>query len=417
MRGRCPSRDQLLAWGILAVLFLASIVNYLDRAALGVVKPRLQGDLGISNADYGVVVNVFLLAYMVFYTGGGRLADLFGARRVFPVCISLWSLASMLHAAAVGVVTLSAARGFLGLAEGAFYPTAMRAVSDWFPERSRAKAWGLLLCGLSVGALLSPPLIAWLSLRYNWRVAFLVSGAIGFLLVPPWLILFGRARSIFGTPDPAPARCVVANGSEAGGPLHRAVLRRNYLCLLLARGMTDAVWYFYLFWIPGYFQDVRGFGLDLVGRWLWLPYFCADLGALGGGWMSSHLIARGVGVARSRTIVLLLSALICASGAAVPAASSPSLALVLVSLALFGHQAWSTNLHTAIGESVPPQHVAAAYGLTGSVGSLMGGVAQFLIGRTVDVAGYGPVFTTCALAYGFALTLVLAGKIRSARAS
>lgn len=396
---------------------LASIVNYLDRAALGVVKPQVQRDLGLSNSDYGIVVNAFLLAYMIFYAAGGRLADLFGARRVFPVCISLWSLASMLHAAAAGVGTLSAARAFLGLAEGAFYPTGMRSVSDWFPERSRAKAWGVLLCGLSVGALLSPPVIAWLSLRYNWRAAFLVSGAIGFLLVPPWLILFRRARRVCGTADPAPAYCAPGQKTKTeGGSLQQALLRRNYLCFLLARGMSDAVWYFYLFWIPGYFQDVRGFGLDWVGRWLWLPYLCADLGALGGGWLSSRLIARGIGVSGSRTIAMLFSVPICASGAAVAAAPSPAAALALVSIALFGHQSWSTNLHTAISESVPSQHVAAAYGLTGSFGSLAGGLARVLVGKTIDAAGYGPVFVTCALAYALASMLVLASTRRTATA-
>lgn len=397
------------------MLFAGSVINYLDRAALGVVMPQIRRDLHLSNQEYGWAVNAFLMAYMISYVAGGRLADRFGCRRLVSWTIAFWSAAGMAHALVRGLVGLSVARAALGLGEAAFYPAAMRGVSEWFPPRDRAKGVGLFLSALSLGTLISAPLVAWIAGRFGWRAAFAVTGAVGFLLLPVWLRWHRRIAGVYGTPDPSPEDEPAALRAPAA-PLAYALRTRKYLCLLTARSFTDAAWYFYLFWMPGYFQEARGMSLAAVGRMLWIPYLAAGVGALVGAWISSALIHRGYVVDRARKLVMAPSALLGAAGGAAFFVPGDLSALALISAALFGHLMWSSNLHTAISEIAPPEHVAMLYGLTGAAGTLMGALAQLAIGPVVDKAGYGPVFIGAGLAYVSAVCLLFAaGKIERIR--
>ena len=415
-----PSSQQTrFAWMVVLVLFLGSMVNYMDRTVLGVVMPQIRRDLSLSNADYGLAVNAFLVMYAVFYILGGRLADWLGCRRMFVLTLIFWSIASMLHAAARGLRSLCLLRALLGTGEGGYYPTAIRGAADWFPPENRAKAVGVLLCGVSAGALVTPPIVAWITLHYGWRMSFIVTGALGSLLVPPWLLLHRRIRRVYGKPDPAPAHALAEHPGSAttDEPSVPEVLRRRkYWCILAARAMTDSAWYFYLFWMPGYFQEVRGFDLKMVGLLLWIPYFMADLGALSGAWTSSALIKRGFSVDRGRKCVLLPSAFLSMFGGLTYFVAGPYVALAVVSLALFSHQSWSSNLHTAITEIAPPKHVAVLYGMTGAAGTLMGALTQPVIGRVIDAAGYAPAFIYAGATYAVAAALLLsAGKIERIR--
>jgi ACS family hexuronate transporter-like MFS transporter len=405
------------AWQIAGLLFAGSVVNYMDRAALGVVMPQVRRDLSLSNSQYGLAVNAFLAAYMVFYILGGRLADRFGCRRMFSLTVVFWSLAKMAHFFTRGLGSLCLFRALLGAGEGGFYPGAIRGTVEWFAPEQRSKAVGLLLCGLSAGALITPPFVAWIAAHSGWRMAFLATGGTGFLLIPPWLLLHRRIRRTMGCPDPAPALHQERNEVE-GGPSLREVLRaRKYWCILAARSLTDAAWYFYLFWMPGYFQEARGLDIRSVGLLLWIPYFAADAGALGGAWTSSALIRRGWGVDRGRRTVLLASAALAACGGAACFLPRSWAALVVISLALFGHQSWSSNIHTAITEITPGRLVALLYGITGAAGTLMGAVSQLLIGRLVDLHGYAPPFVGAGLAYlAAAGLLTAAGRIEPIRA-
>jgi ACS family hexuronate transporter-like MFS transporter len=293
----------------------------------------------------------------------------------------------------------------------------MRGVADWFPPENRAKAVGVLLCGISVGTLLTPPFVAWLTAIYGWRSAFLVIGGLGFLLIPPWLALHRRIAGASGTPGPAHAAQPAASASDGDDPSIAEVLtRRKYWCILSARALTDSAWYFYLFWMPGYFQEARHFDLRMVGALLWIPYFGANLGALGGAWASSGLIARGWSVDRARKSLLIPSAALCTLGALTGFVPSGYVALAIVSLALLGHQSWSSNIHTVITEITPPQHVAMLYGITGAAGTLMGALTQPAVGRVVDSLGYEPAFVAAGSAYAGAIVLLLAaGRIERIR--
>jgi ACS family hexuronate transporter-like MFS transporter len=408
-------RTHRFAWLVVGLLFAGSVVNYMDRAILGVLMPQVRSDLSLTNAQYGLAVNAFLVMYMVFYILGGRLADRLGCRRTFSITVIFWSMASMAHAFVRGLRSLAVCRALLGMGEAGFYPAAIRGAAEWFPPENRAKAVGLVLSALSVGALLTPPVVAWITLHSSWRATFLITGALGFLLVPPWLLLHRRIRQTYGRPDPAPAE---RPSQERGVPKEKeiplvAVLgTRKYWCMLAARAASDAAWYFYLFWMPGYFQDARGLSLARVGELLWIPYLCAGLGALGGAWASSALMHRGLGLDPSRKSVLLASALLSIGGASACSAPGPYSALALVSLALFGHQSWSSNIHTAITEITPPSQVAVLYGITGAAGTLLGALLQYPIGRVVDSIGYTPPFVGAGLLYVLAVVLLLAaGKI------
>lgn len=405
---------------MIALLFAGSVINYMDRSVLAVVMPQIRRDLSLSNTQYGIAVNAFLVMYMVSYVLGGAVADRLGCRRTFLITLVFWSAASALHAFSQGLLSLSLFRALLGVGEGMFYPTAIRGATEWFPSESRAKAVGIVLCGLSVGALLAPPVAAGITLRYGWRSCFVMTGLLGLILVPLWVLLHRRVKQNYGSLDPAPAFDLpeAENSGTEKIPLRRVAFSRKYGFLLAARAITDAVWYFYLFWIVGYFQEVRSFGLARVGRLTWMPYLSADLGALAGAWASSALIKRGFGADRSRKLTLLVSALLCVLGIRAYYVTNSSLALGYVSLALFGHLSWSSNLHTAITEIAPRKYVAFLYGATGAAGTLMGAVSQPLIGRAVDRVGYEPVFLGCGTIFAVAAGLLLAaGKIEPIRSS
>jgi ACS family hexuronate transporter-like MFS transporter len=404
-------RQHRFAWFVVLLLFAGSVLNYMDRSLVGVIMPQMRHQLSLSNADVGMALNAFLLMYGVFYILGGRIADRLGYRATVVLTLAFWSLAGMAHALVQGLRSLVLCRAMLGMGEGGFYPAAMRGAAEWFPPEHRAKAVGLILSALSVGALLTPPLVAWITLHHGWRASFLAIGAVGLLLLAPWILLHRRIDRMRQAPNPASAeRQEHETGAttEADPSLREVLKTRKYWCVLAARASTDATWYFYLFWTHSYFQEVRRFDLASVGRFLWIPFFGAGVGALAGAWASSALIRRGLSLDRSRKTASFASLACCVAGATVYFAPSAYLAIALVSLALFGQQAWGANIHTIITEITPPKHIAALYGLTGAAGTLLGAAAQLVIGRVIDLSGYKPAFVWAGLMPVLAAVLLLA---------
>ncbi len=365
------------------LLFAGSLVNYVDRAVLGVLMPELRRDLGLTATGYAMAVNAFLVAYTVFYVLGGRIADTVGGRRAYTWSVAVWSMAAMAHAFVGSGIGLAGCRAVLGMGQGGYYPAAIHVAAKWFPPERRAAVIGLILSAISVGTLLTPPLAAWLTIQFSWRVAFLVTGALGLLLLPPWLRA-GRGPEMRGT---------------GGGPLLPALRNKRYGMLLAARACTDSAWYFYLFWMPGYFREARGLSLAEAGAVLWIPYLGAGIGALSGAAASGWLLGRGWEPHRARKALLTAGALVASTGAASCFTETVGVSLALVSVALFAHQFWSTNLHTAITEAVPPAQVAILYGITGAAGTLAGVVVQSAVGWLVDHGGYEPAFLMTTVLY------------------
>ena len=204
-------------------------MSFVDRAVLGVVMPQVRKELSLTNTEYSLATTSFMIMYMIFYILGGRLADQLGSRQTFSLNIIFWSLASMAHAVARGITSLCVFRTLLGVGEGGFFPTAMRGVAEWFPPKNRAKAVGLLMCGISLGMLLTPPVVAWITFHYGWRMAFLVTGSVGFFIIPPWLLLHRRIQEAYGMPDPAPAQNLMGESPGREGSLLGQVLaKRRY---------------------------------------------------------------------------------------------------------------------------------------------------------------------------------------------
>src|SRR5262245_32604434 len=223
------------AWLIAIFFFAGSVLSFVDRAVLGVVMPQVRADLSLTNTEYSLATTSFLIMYMVFYVLGGQLTDRLGSRRTFSLNIIFWSVASMAHAAAQGLASLCVFRGLLGVGEGGFFPTAMRGIAEWFPAENRAKAVGLLMCGISLGMLVTAPLVAWITLHYGWRMTFLLTGSLGFLVIPPWLLLHRRIQEAYGTPDPSHSHTLVGESTANEGSLLGQVLsRRKYWLFLLA---------------------------------------------------------------------------------------------------------------------------------------------------------------------------------------
>lgn len=402
-------RVRRLAWILIGLLFLGSVVNYLDRAVLGVLMPEIRRDLELTNTGYAMAVNAFLITYTVSYIVGGRVADRLGSRRAFTLTLLVWSLAAMAHSFVRGIGSLAFWRAALGIGEGGYYPAAIRGAAEWFEPERRAKAVGLILSAISVGTLLTPPVVAWVTLRYGWRAAFLLTGSAGMVLLPPWLLLHRAIRREFGHPDPAPGTvAVIPNVEGDQATLVQSLRSRRYGCLLLGRACTDSAWYFYLFWMPGYFQDARRLSLADVGQLLWIPFLAAGIGAVFGAWAGTALIERGWTLSRSRRTMLAASAALGAGGAAASLAPGYLSALVIISFALFGHQSWSSNMHTAITEAVPPRHVAMLYGITGAAGTLGGVAMQAIVGRLVDAGGYDGAFLLTGGLYLTAIGFVFA---------
>jgi ACS family hexuronate transporter-like MFS transporter len=405
-----PDRHRF-AWMVASALFAASVLNYMDRAALSVLMQQVRSELALTNAQYGIAVNAFLVAYSILYVAGGRMVDRVGCRIGVFVTLTIWSIASAAHAFVDGLVSLCVARALLGAGEGAFYPAAIRGTAEWFPEATRAKPIGLMLAGISVGTLLTPPVAAWIALEYGWRAAFLITGALGFLLLPVWMLIHRAIRRAYGKSDPAPAYAESRARMPSDFPLSLALRAPKYWFAVTARGLGDTAWYFYLFWLPGYFQAERGYDAAKMGKLLWIPFFCAGIGALVGGWASSELVRRGMAVSDARRTTLLAAAVLCVIGS-LAFAPGPTAALVLVAVALFGHQVWSTNIHTAITEISPPQHAAVMYGISGAAGTLAGALCQPAIGRLVDLRGYTLGFVAAGLCYVFAVIALVFGVRR-----
>ena len=291
-----------LRWWIVSLIFLATLINYVDRLTISVLAPVITKDLGLSNTEFGGVVVWFLLAYTISQGVSGKLYDRVGTRAGFTFSIVTWSVAAAAHAFARGLTSLSALRFVLGFGEAGNWPGAAKAVAEWFPVRQRALGMAVFNSGAAIGSVVAPPLIVWLQLRYGWQTTFLVTGALGFLWLALWLVFYRAPdRHRWLTEEERALineRPEVVGGAEEVdsnvAPRWRELLRhRQVWAIIVARFLTDPVWWLYITWLPLYLYTARGFSLKEIGLFAWVPYVAADAGSLLGGWASGYLISRG----------------------------------------------------------------------------------------------------------------------------
>lgn len=402
MRGR-------FRWTIAALLFFATTINYIDRQVLGILAPTLQAELGWTDVDYGVIVSWFTLAYAIGYLGIGRLLDRVGTRVGFAMSVTIWSIAAMAHSLVTSAAGFGVARFALGLGEAGNFPASIKAVTQWFPARERAFATGIFNAGSNVGALVTPIIVPIIAIAWGWRAAFIITGSLGFIWLIFWLALF---RSPENHPRVSPEELALIQSepieSTAAVPWLSVLRYRQTWAFIAGKLITDPVWWFYLFWLPKFLDARYGVKLAQVALPLVVIYLLADVGSVGGGWLSGFFIRRGWSINRARKTTMLIAAV-----AIVPtvfAGSAPGLwsTVALVALAAAMHQWWSTNLFTLPGDMFPQRAIGTVVGMGGFAGAASGFFFQRAVGNLLESNGhnYAPVFFFCGLAYVTALGVI-----------
>jgi ACS family hexuronate transporter-like MFS transporter len=423
-------------WVICGLLFFATTVNYIDRQVIAVLKAdTLMPEFGWTEVDYSRIVFAFQLAYALGYVLAGRMMDWIGVRRGFTIAVVLWSVAAMAHglvrelvefglpwlqtvfdgtllgaltATGLSVVGFSTARFGLGLAEGGNFPGAIKAVGEWFPKKERALATGIFNAGSNVGAIITPLMVPWITLHWGWPMAFYVTGALGFFWMIAWIFLYESPQRhprvsaeelayIRSDPPDPPARI----------PWLHLLRYRQTWAYTVGMFLVSPIWWFYLYWVPGFLYDNHGIDLKNIGPPLVTIYLLADVGSIGGGWLSSWLIKRGKSLNFARKTTLLVCALCVVPVFAASQVTDVWLAVLLIGLAAAAHQGFSANLYTLVSDTVPRKAVSSVVGIGGMAGAIGGMLIALLVGYILDwTHNYLTPFCIAASAYLVALGII-----------
>lgn len=383
-----------IRWYIAGTIFLATTINYIDRQALSFAAPTIRKDLDLSNEEYGLIVSAFLLAYAIMQMVSGRLIDSLGTKKGFSIAVIWWSIANMLHAFGRGLLSLGFFRFLLGIGEAGNYPAAMKAISEWFPKQERTKAVGILNMGPGLGAIIAPPLMAWLILDFGWKMAFVITGAIGFF----WLLLW---RWIYYEPKDHPRiseeELKLINSSKEENdqkklPWLHYFKYKEVWGLTLSRFVSDGAFYFFVFWLPSWLADEKGFTLTEIGLFAWIPFLLSDIGSFVGGWTGAQLIKNGMSLDTSRKWIIWIGAVLVVPVLGSLYIESPYWAIALISFSLFATQFKQSSLFTLPIDLFSKKDAASVWGISGSAGSFGAMLFTPVIGWLVDTISYSPVF-------------------------
>ncbi|MBN2194793.1 MAG: MFS transporter [Polyangiaceae bacterium] len=395
-------------WVVCALLFFATTINYLDRSVLGVLAPTLRAELGWTDQEYGYISAAFTLAYALGFLFAGWLIDRLGTRFGYTIYLSFWSLAAAGHALARGVVGFGFARFALGLGESGNFPAAIKTVAEWFPKRERAFATGVFNAGSNVGAVLAPLLVPWLALTWGWQSAFVVTGLVGLVWVLCWWPVY---RPPTEHPRLSPRELAYIT-SDPPDPVARIAWlsllpHRQTLAFAVGKLLTDSIWWFYLFWFPLFMKDQFDVDLRSIGPPLITVYLLADVGSVGGGWLSSFLIGRGATANAGRKIAMLTCALLILPVTMAPHVDAKWVAVVLVGVAAAAHQGFSANLFTLTSDLFPRKAVGSVVGIGGFAGAMGGFFMNLTAGWLKEhTGGFAVMFALAGSAYLLALIIV-----------
>jgi ACS family hexuronate transporter-like MFS transporter len=411
-----PRSDELPAvqvgkyrWTICALLFFATTINYMDRQVLGILAPTLQRDIGWTEVQYGNVVSYFTVAYAIGFLFAGRLMDRFGSRIGYSVSAGVWSLAAMGPAVVSSVTGFGVVRFILGLAESGNFPAALKTVAEWFPARERAFAIGVFNGGSNIGAVLTPIVVPWITIHYGWRAAFLVVGGLGFVWLAFWLALYRRPTE-HSKVSAAELAYIQSDPTEATTPVPWSQLLRYRQTWAYGLGklLTDPIWWFYLYWLPKFLDARFHVQLAEVAAPLIVVYLLADVGSVGGGWLSGYFIRRGWSVNMGRKITLLIAALLIVPTIFATRMSGMWPAVLIIGVACSAHQWWSCNLMTLPSDMFPRRAVGSVVGIGGFLGAMGGFLFQRMTGMLLQANGddYRIIFFMCGSAYLLALLVI-----------
>jgi ACS family hexuronate transporter-like MFS transporter len=395
-------------WVVCALIFFATTVNYIDRQVLGILAPELQRTIGWNEAEYGYIVTAFQAAYALGLLIAGRLLDWIGTKLGYAAALVLWSLAAMGHALTRTPFGFGVARFALGFGESANFPAAIKTVAEWFPKKERALATGIFNAGTNVGAVIAPAVVPWIALTLGWQWAFVLTGAFGFTWLILWFWLYdppeksrrlGKAEFEYIRSDPAePVRHV---------PWLSLLGYRQTWAFAVGKFMTDPIWWFYLYWIPKFLHERHGLGLAKMGPPLIAIYLIADIGSIGGGWLSSSLIKRGWSINRARKTAMLAMALCVVPIVFAARVSSVWAAVGLIGLAAAAHQGWSANIFTIVSDMFPRRATASVVGIGGMAGAVGGMLIATATGWILQLTGsYVLIFLLAGSAYLAALLAI-----------
>ena len=376
-----PANKSNLRWVVCGLLFLATTINYMDRTALGLVEPMLKHILGgdqniaLYNRRYSDIVNCFIFAYGLGFLIAGRVVDRIGVKKGYALSIAVWALASLSHVFARTPVGFGMARFALGIGESGNFPSALKATADWFPAEERALATGIFNSGTSAGALIAPMMIPWVAVRYGWQAAFYTTSSLGLLWLIGWLLFpYNRLQPRYGSTT-----------NRLRPPPHQRRTRSllfspNTWRFALSKGTTDAIWWFYLFWLPKYFNERFHVDMQHLGLPLIIVYIGATVGSIFGGWLAGFYIRRGHSVRMGRRFAMLVCALCVMPVALVPFVHPLWQAIALLCLAAAAHQGWSSNLLSTPSDMFPSSSVGTVVGIGGAVGAAGSVLFTFLVG-------------------------------------
>ncbi|MEO6915932.1 MAG: MFS transporter [Chitinophagaceae bacterium] len=399
-------------WVVVALLFFATSINYIDRQVIGLLKPTLEKEFDWTDTTYGYITGFFQFFYAAGLLFFGRIVDKIGTKLGYVISIVIWSLAAMGHALAKSTVGFTIARSALGAGEAGNFPVAIKAVAEWFPKKERALATGIFNAGSNIGAVIAPIMVPWILGSYGWQEAFLITGALGFI----WLIFWWRLYEI-------PSRKKNLSKSEfdyihsdvqdVATPGQKQITwmqllrERQTWTFVVGKFMTDPIWWFFLFWLPGYFSDIYQLDLSKPGWPLVVVYTATTIGSIGGGYLSSAFIKAGWPVYKARKTTMLIVAFLVVPIIFIRYMPNMWSVVALISLAAAAHQAWSANIFTTASDMFPKRAVSSVVGIGGMAGSIGGILFQPLVGMILDyfhnqgnkALGYNIIFIICGFAY------------------
>ena len=406
-------------WVICALLFFATTINYIDRAVLGVLAPGLQKQFGWSDTQYGDINMAFSAAYAIGFLIAGWFLDRVGTRIGYAVSLTIWSIAAAAHALARSATGFAGARFLLGLGESGNFPAAIKTTAEWFPKRERAFATGIFNAGSNIGAVLAPLFVPVLAIRWGWQAAFIVTGLLGFLWLFLWWPLYRRPeRHPFVSPGEL--AYIRSDGEEPSTkvPWLQLIPHRQTWAFAVGKFLTDPIWWFYLTWSAKFFADKFAVDLKRIGPPLITIYLLADIGSVGGGWLSSWLLKRGHSANFARKTALSVCALCVVPVMLAPIVPNMWAAVLLIALAAAAHQGFSANLFTLTSDLFPRRAVGSVVGIGGMAGAVGGIIMQGASGRIKDLTGsYLTLFIIAGTIYLVAVPMIhlLAPRMEPAR--
>jgi ACS family hexuronate transporter-like MFS transporter len=412
-----PARPGRVRWTICAMLFAATSINYMDRQVIGLLKPTLESSIGLTELNYGYIVAAFQLAYAAGLIASGRLVDRLGTRAGYSLFMGVWSLAAMAHSLARSALGFGTARFFLGLGEAGNFPAAIKTVADWFPQSERSLATGIFNSGSNVGAIVAPAIVPWVALRFGWRAAFLATGLSGLPWIAWWLKNY---RIPSQHPSLTSAELHYIHGEAAGLKdadiaWMKLLVYRQTWAFSIAKFLTDPIWWFYLFWLPAFFDSRFHLGLSHLGLPLIIVYNVSAIGSIAGGWLPALFSGMRLDAAKARMFAMLFCASLVLPILAAGRVNSEWAAIGLLSLAAAAHQGWSANLFTTASDMFPRSAVGAVVGIGGMAGAVGGVLFSVGAGKILQLThSYVVLFGISASAYliSVAVLQILAPRLK-----